>query len=294
MEVWYGAADRLTVELLDPANVVRVVAAPGENKTLTVDNRVVFIANRLTDPNNGDNMIGIFLAQGINPGNYTVRLRGDTVIDGKFHAWIERDNGRSSRFEPPHDNTHTIGTVSCGHLCISVGSYDAHKPSRPLSFFSSAGPTRDGREKPEVSAPGHSVRAAKSSTRTGSRLMSGTSMAAPSVAGLIALMYDEARQRNLDLTMDQVRNILIRTARRNPPPGNAWHDRSGHGRIHAKAAVQDVMSLAAGGPPAPPPPAPAVAMAGAGPPPPPPPPPAVARATAAPKAPRKARARKPK
>jgi subtilisin family serine protease len=207
----------------------------------------VFIASRLNDPNNHDNMIGIFMAAGMPAGTYRVQLRGDQVTDGRFHAWIERDNRFQSRFAPPHDNSQTIGSISCGQLSLAVGSYDAHKVTRPLSYFSSAGPTRDGRQKPEVSAPGHSVRAAQSSTKTGSRLMSGTSMAAPAVAGLIALMLAEARTRDTPLAIEQIRDILIETARQNPPPGNAWHARYGHGRVSAAAAVQAVIDLAAGG-----------------------------------------------
>jgi subtilisin family serine protease len=179
-----------------------------------------------------------------------VRLRGDSIADGRFHAWIERDNSFASRFAPPHDDTHTIGTVSCGRLCIAVGSYDAHKPSRPLSYFSSSGPTRDGREKPEVSAPGHNVRAALSSSGNGTRLMSGTSMAAPAVAGMVALMYGEARRHGLDLSIQQLRELLIASARRDPPQGGNWHPRYGHGRVHARAAVQAVRDLAAAPAPA--------------------------------------------
>lgn len=244
MEIWYEGADRLTVELVDTAGVVRARVAPGQNETLSIGSRVVFLANRLDDPNNGDNMIGVFLSRSIMPGTYTVRLRGDSIVDGSFHAWIERDNSFASRFAPPHDNTHTIGTISCGRSCISVGSYDAHKSTRPLSYFSSAGPTRDGREKPEVSAPGHAVRAALSSSGTGSRLMSGTSMASPAVAGLIASMYGEARRLGLDMSIQQVRQILIDTARKNPPQGGGWHPRYGNGRVHARAAILAVRQLA--------------------------------------------------
>jgi hypothetical protein len=72
-------------------------------------------------------------------------------------------------------------------------------------------------------------------------------MAAPAVAGLIALMLAEARSRDTPLAIEQIRDILIETARQNPPPGNAWHDRYGHGRVSAAAAVQAVIDLAAGG-----------------------------------------------
>jgi subtilisin family serine protease len=247
LEIWYAGSDRFTVELLDPSGASRALVGPGANQTLSVGSKTVFIANRLKDPNNGDNMIGVFFARGIAPGTYTVRLKGDVVSDGKFHAWIERDNDFASRFKPPHDNSHTIGSVSCSKLSIAVGSYDAHKTGRPLSFFSSAGPTRDGRQKPEISAPGHDVRAALSGSGDGTRLMSGTSMAAPAVAGVIALMFDEARKQGRNLTTAEVRQILIDTARRLPPAGTKWHAQYGNGRVAANAAVSAVIQLANGG-----------------------------------------------
>lgn len=249
LEVWYGGADRFTVELIGPSGATLATVAPGASPAvLTAGGQVaVLVANRLNDPNNGDNTVGVFLSAGMPAGAYTVRLRGTEVTDGRFHAWIERDNRFQSQFAPPHDNTHTVGSISCGHLPLVVGSYDAHKASLPLSFFSSAGPTRDGREKPDVSAPGHDVLAAKSRTSTGAVRKSGTSMAAPATAGLVALVFAEARARGLDLTIDQTRTLVIEAARRNPPSGTSWHDRYGAGRVSARDSVQAVIDLAAGG-----------------------------------------------
>lgn len=196
LEVWYEGADRFTVELVGPNGSVLATVAPGAAPAvLTSGGQVaVMVANRLTDPNNADNTIGVFLVAGMPAGIYTVRLQGTQVTDGRFHAWIERDNRSQSQFIPPPDNTHTVGSISCGQLPLVVGSYDAHKAALPLSFFSSAGPTRDGREKPDVSAPGHDVLAAKSRTGTGSVRKSGTSMAAPATAGLVALVFAGARR----------------------------------------------------------------------------------------------------
>ena len=106
-----------------------------------------------------------------------------------------------------------------GRLSVAVGSYDAHKPQRPISFFSSAGPTRDGRQKPEISAPGHGVFAAHSRTFTGVVPKNGTSMAAPAVAGIVALVLGEARERGLDLSAAEVRDIVAASARRSRPGG---------------------------------------------------------------------------
>lgn len=239
LEVWYTGQDRFAVELIFPDGTSLGRVEPGDNRTFTAGNQVaIFLANRVRDPNNGDNMIGVFLERGLPPGRWIVRLHGVTVVDGGFHAWIERDDANPSRFALPHDNSHTIGSISCGQETIVVGSYDAHKVSTPISFFSSAGPTRDGREKPEVSAPGHEVFAAHSRTGTGVVRKSGTSMAAPAVAGIVALMLAEAQARGHALSVTQIRTILIDTARRNPPAGAAWDPRYGYGRVFAAAAVE--------------------------------------------------------
>jgi subtilisin family serine protease len=252
-ELWYGAADQMSVELLTPTGQSLGTLPPGSNGEVIADDGsvMVFAANRLDDPNNHDNMIGIFIERGAPSGTWTVRLHGTAITSGEYHAWIERDDAGQSSFVPPHDNTHTIGSISCGHLSLAVGSYDAHKPERPISWFSSAGPTRDGRNKPETSAPGHAVFAAHSRTKTGVIAKSGTSMAAPAVAGIVALVLGEARGRNHDLAAQEIRDIVIGSARHDPPAvGVQWDDRYGHGRIDAAAAVTKAIHLATGGVPA--------------------------------------------
>ncbi len=244
-ELWYSDTDQFAVELFAPGGQSLGQVDPGQNAELTIDNQVViFVANRLNEPNNGDNMIGIFLESGLPDGPWTVRIHGVTATNGSFHAWIERDNAVPSQFAAPHDNSHTIGSLSCGHETLVVGSYDGHKTSLPISYFSSAGPTRDGREKPEMSAPGHNVFAAHSRTSTGVTRKSGTSMAAPAVTGIIALMFAEAQSRDIDLNIADIRNIIINTSRKNPPAGAGWDPQYGNGRISASDAVQAVMAMA--------------------------------------------------
>ena len=244
-ELWYSGNDRLGVEIIAPNGNSLLRVDPGENsKALKSGNKIVLLAaNRLSDPNNGDNMIGIFLERGLPTGRWTVRLHGITVNDGSFHAWIERDDASQSNFAPPNDNSHTIGSISCGHHTIVVGSYDAHKNSLPISFFSSSGPTRDKRQKPEASAPGHAVLAAHSRTKNKVISKSGTSMASPAATGVVALVLSEADARGLSLNSQQIRDIIINSARRNPPAGVAWEPQFGNGRISASRAVSEVISL---------------------------------------------------
>jgi len=88
MEVWYEGTDRFTVELVAPNGSVLARVAPGAAPViLNFRGQVaVMVANRLDDPNNTDNSIGVFLVAGMPAGVYTVRLHGTSVTDGRFHA----------------------------------------------------------------------------------------------------------------------------------------------------------------------------------------------------------------
>ena len=95
---------------------------------------------------------------------------------------------------------------------FAIGALNGNDPNLPIASFSSRGPTEctpDGSDtiKPEVSAPGVNVR---SSVPGGGYAggWSGTSMACPHVAGVVALM----REANPNLTTDQIGEIMLETA----------------------------------------------------------------------------------
>ena len=191
-------------------------------------------------------------------GIWTTRLVGENVQDGRYHAWLERDDPHfQSRFTPECAvQTCTTNTICNGHHTIAVGAYDAREPSHPLIPPSSAGPTADNRQKPDISAPGAGIRAARSSQpKNGYREMdrltvkTGSSMAAPHVTGICALMFEAAGEYRL--TAEQIRQILIDTARTSPPHDETDRLRYGAGRVDAAAAVKAVRGLVQSKVPAP-------------------------------------------
>ncbi|QCG86282.1 S8 family peptidase [Azospirillum sp. TSH100] len=239
VELWYPGRRRLSVALVAPDGTEIGPVGPNESLPYGLPGKppAVFIVNRLGDPNNHDNVIGIWIAMGAPKGEWTIRLRSldDGPVD--YHAWIERFDAGQAQFTQPVAS-HMLGSISTGHATIIVGSHDAHSADTPISFFSSAGPTRDGRLKPDLSAPGHRVKAAWSRTETGVIEKYGTSMAAPAVTGLIALIYARSVRKGLPMDTAMLRERLLRMVRRTPPEGTDWHPQHGHGRASAAAILE--------------------------------------------------------
>jgi subtilisin family serine protease len=106
-------------------------------------------------------------------------------------------------------NSISITDPGNADLVITVGATHRYRPhTYGVSYFSSRGPTGDGRIKPDLVAPGEKITAPLPDGSFG--LKDGTSMAAPHVSGAAALLM--ARYNELVGRPGQIKQILCRTA----------------------------------------------------------------------------------
>lgn len=246
VEIWYDGADEFAVRIDPPGYAGSRPVLLGERADLLVAGRVAGrVYHRKCDPNNCDNHIVAYLDPIGCAGNWTVTLEARRVTSGRFHAWIERDDtcrGCQARFAPgDSDPAVTIGSIATSHLPLVVGAYDGHDPDRPVATFSSAGPCRDGRAKPDLVAPGVGVLAARSApvgaTRNPGLLVrgNGTSFAAPHVTGAVALCFEAAGGR---LQAAEIRSLVLGSC--DPVPDDDPQGRRGRGYLNVPRLLADL------------------------------------------------------
>lgn len=254
MEIWYEPQDRLAISICPPGGQWIGPIAPGEflENLQLPDRTMLSVYNELHHPANGANYIAVYLTPflgdvvvGVKAGTWLVKLHGLVVRDGRFHAWIERDDpvdiGDGARYWPSffsersNVDASSVSALACGQRVVSVANLDEARRSAHIT--SSQGPTRDGRPKPDVAAPGTDVVAANGFGDPAEPWipMTGTSMASPYVAGVIGLMLAVERT----LTAAQILGILKATAQ--PLPGGTfeWVNDCGFGVITPEACLRE-------------------------------------------------------
>jgi endonuclease G len=157
----------------------------------------------------------------IQPGNWTLDIvSGKLKVPCIVHAWVERIDSRPVRFLNHRDEEITLTIPGTARSVITVGAVESCPPLTNTDH-SSYGPTRDARsecEKPDVVAPGKDIVAARAGTLAGTITMTGTSMAAPHVTGVIALLLsNRAKCRSVPIpTAAQIRVALCQQAQYHP------------------------------------------------------------------------------
>lgn len=278
-EAWHGSAYNFSVKLQTPGNNLIGPINSGSDYGRDTSEGAVYISNALGGASalNGDKLIQIqiydFTQTNVpKTGGWKVILEGSA---GRYDLWLAGST-MDAYLTSSFDYTMIAGTPGTAFSAITVGSYitknhwtDLNNNSLGLanlvigeiSDFSSPGPTRDGRIKPEICAPGEMIAASYSSDatpgtaftmfNTGSvqfpngfiardgkhALSQGTSFAAPHVTGAIALLL----QQNQSLDAIQIRQALLDSAKTDnytaSTPNNNW----GYGKTNALGALRQII-----------------------------------------------------
>ncbi len=124
-----------------------------------------------------------------------------------------------------------FGFTGSAEDCITVASADdrgsVNRNDDIISSFSSFGPRIDGYPKPDITCYGTAIESALYNSLDASVVFNGTSMAAPHVAGLVALIL----QQNPEMKPLSVKELLIKTAEDRNTPG--WDPDFGWGLVDA-------------------------------------------------------------
>lgn len=172
----------------------------------------------------------------------------------------------------------TINDLACGPNVIAIGAYNTRNvwpaigdgsfrassrdfPVGDVSYFTSYGTTYDGRDLPDVCAPGAMVVSSynsyyiKANSNQANAMtakledskidyywgsMQGTSQASPFAAGVFALWL----QADPTLTVSDIRNIVKETALRDKDVENGIQKKWGAGKIDAYEGLKKVLSSA--------------------------------------------------
>jgi subtilisin family serine protease len=280
---YYESTENLSVQITTPGSTVIGpvtrgsfnAAYPGQS----TPNGTVYLENGTATTPAGDFQvyIEIYVSTGQNMnGNWTITFSPVSVgpANGEVDLWryfttsglganFTTGNAGDRELISEPGNTDSLITVGAyvsrqSWTCCNgtISSYTGTPAVGNLASFSSPGPTRDGREKPDITAPGVAIGSTASfdvsqicpaagspSTLLGDELNhtinAGTSMAAPHVTGAVALILENFGA----VSPSWVKRFLFAHSTVDAFTGVVWNRDWGHGKLHLDSSTPTLLSL---------------------------------------------------
>jgi len=218
LDIWYSGPE-LEVELRRGASTSNWVTAGNEFHGNVGANAVDI--DRDPEPSSAYRGIRLYIQTTHSGQVWTVNLRNPHASDdASYWGWTGTQGQHASVSNPVHDVL-TLSDSACARSILTVGASDKVLPPNVASGelitgYSAAGPTLDGRIKPELTAVGGTQ--ARPMMSAGSLAVGsyvgnwGTSMSTPLVAGLVALIMEERTQAGADIDQDTIKALLVEYA----------------------------------------------------------------------------------
>lgn len=293
-EMWYRGGDSLTVSVRDPTTApcggsqLSVSGSTGTGfHAISTNSGTMIIDDTGSPAINGDRFFDAEVDDqaGSAPcrGTWTFRVHGDNITQGgHYDIWTYFSTFGTAQIAVDWNAPDLTGLLSIPGTAFNVTTVAAFVTKRSwtdisgriisytsmpeigsLAVFSSPGPTRDGRMKPEISAPGMGIASALSIDAAPDILadpnlslrvvqdgvhwvIEGTIMAAPHITGVYAQLL------GLNPTLDavQLRTLATTAAVRDTFTGPAASNDWGFGKIDGLGAtlnmIKDIPAFQAG------------------------------------------------
>ncbi len=252
-EFWYWSGDDLEFRLTDPANHSSPwVKLSNPRESWTSQGNDIYLTLRPYHPGNNDHLLTvkiISVSGAIQSGTWKLSIVGKSIgispnkDTGIIDGWIERNDDRPVNFDPVSIDDITLSIPGTASTVVSVAASDLNDPMQ-LIAESSFGPTRKNGPKPDINAPGDAILAACSNSKDHQELvaMTGTSMAAPHVTGVMALVLSARHKKcaadpsKIQFNAIELAGMVIRSAKNY----NQLHNKgTGYGGLDALAFFRE-------------------------------------------------------
>jgi len=263
-DLWFDTGGDVTALVTTPNSKTANQEAQDAGTTETPDGSI-YLYNYV-DSNNNDRHVRLEVDDNnaIHPpaaGQWNLNIQNNSESSMMYHGWFYTSSMDASLNSG--DTDYTVASPGTAAEAITAGSYvsrwrwsDFNKSafwygsadrSDDISSFSSIGPTRDGRQKPDITAPGQGIGSSLSASISTEYIQQetilpgmmhyinqGTSMSCPVTAGCAALLLE------IDPTLNasQIKSLITSTAMTDSYTGSTLPDNFwGYGKLDIFAAA---------------------------------------------------------